>query len=124
MTARSIVAFTALLVTACAGAPAGPDAPKEVTGQNIAPYAAHEECLPLAPGDRLDYRFTSTSPLGFNIHYHESNAVIMPVVREGVTADSGIFQPNAAREFCLMWEAGAVPVLINYRIAVRRRTAP
>jgi hypothetical protein len=124
MSPRATSVAAALLLAACAGAPAGPDAPKEATGQNIAPYAAHEECLALAPGDRLDYRFTSTSAVAFNIHYHESNAVIMPVVREGITADSGIFQPNAAREFCLMWEAGAVPVLITYRIAVRRRAAP
>jgi len=124
MTARAGVVLALVALAGCASAPAGPDAPKEVTGQNIAPYAAHEECLPLAPGDRLDYRFTSSSPVAFNIHYHERNAIVMPVVREGVTADSGIFQPSAPQEFCLMWEAGAVPVLVSYRVAVRRRAAP
>jgi len=124
MSARAPIVALALTLAACAGAPAGPDAPKEVTGQNIAPYAAHEECVELAAGDRLDYRFTSTSPVAFNIHYHDRTTVVMPIVRDGVTADSGIFQPNTAREFCLMWEAGAEPVLVSYRVAVRRRAAP
>jgi hypothetical protein len=118
---RLLSACAWLLVAGCASAPADPDAPVEVNGQNIAPYASVEECRTLAPGDRLDYRFTSTSPVAFNIHYREANAVIMPIVREGVVADSGIFQPIVAQRFCVAWEAGAVPVAVSYRIAVRRR---
>ncbi|HSV17414.1 MAG TPA: hypothetical protein VLR71_03325 [Casimicrobiaceae bacterium] len=118
---RLLSAGAWLLVAGCASGPANPDAPLEVNGQNIAPYASVEECRTLAPGDRLDYRFTSTSPVAFNIHYRESNAVIMPIVREGVVADSGIFQPIVAQRFCVAWEAGAVPVAVSYRIAVRRR---
>jgi hypothetical protein len=118
---RAHVVAAALVLVGCTSAPAGPDAPRDVSGRNIAPYAALEECVTLAPGDRLDYRFTSTSAVAFNIHYHEGNAVVSPVVREGVTADGGIFQPIARQDFCLTWEAGAVPVLVSYRIAVRRR---
>ena len=118
---RALACCLCAALAACAGAPAGPDGPRERTGQNIAPYASHEECLTLGPGDRLDYRFTSTSPVTFNIHYHEDNAVVSPIVREGVSADSGIFQPVVRQSFCLTWEAGAVPVLVSYRVAVRRR---
>lgn len=116
-----LFASAGLLVAGCASTPADPDAPREVNGQNIAPYASLEECRPLAPGDRLDYRFTSTSPVAFNIHYRESNSVVMPIVRDGVVADSGIFQPIIAQRFCVAWEAGPVPVAVSYRIAVRRR---
>ena len=122
MMKRLLVAGAWLLVAGCASAPDDPDAPHEVNGQNIAPYASFEECRALAPGDRLDYRFNSTSPVAFNIHYRESNAVIMPIVREGVVADSGIFQPIVGQRFCVAWEAGPVPVAVSYRIAVRRRT--
>jgi hypothetical protein len=118
---RALACCLAAALAACAVAPAGPDAPRERTGQNIAPYESHEECLTLGPGDRLDYRFTSTSPITFNIRYREDNAVISPIVREGVSADSGIFQPVARQTFCLHWEAGAAPVLVSYRVAVRRR---
>ena len=117
---RALAACLLAVVAACATTRGDPDA-RESSGQNIAPYASHEECLTLGPGDRLDYRFTSTSPVAFNIHYQEDNATISPIVREGVSADSGIFQPVARRAFCLAWEAGPVPVLVSYRVAVRRR---
>ena len=110
-----------LALAGCASAPTDPDAPKDVSGQNIAPYEVHQECRNLVAGDRLDYRFTSSSPVSFNIHYHEINAVVIPLSREGVTADSGIFQPTAPHEFCLTWEAGGVPVVVSYRVGVRHR---
>ena len=108
-------------LAACATTGGGDPDARESQGQNIAPYESHEECLALGPGDRLDYRFTSTSAITFNIRYRENNAVISPIVREGVTADSGIFQPVVRQSFCLAWEAGPVPVLVTYRVAVRRR---
>jgi hypothetical protein len=117
---RALACCLVAAVAACATTPGDPDA-RESKGQNIAPYESHEECLTLGPGDRLDYRFTSTSAVTFNIRYRENGAVISPIVREGVTADSGIFQPVVRRAFCLAWEAGAVPVLVSYRAAVRRR---
>lgn len=121
---RAIVtAVVALAVAGCASAPAGdPNAPRIVNGFGLAAYAIHEECRSLAPGDRLDYSFSSTAPVAFNIHYHDSNAVLMPIARDAVTADSGIFQPVVRQEYCLMWEARAAPVTLDYRIAVRRRS--
>jgi hypothetical protein len=119
---RTGVALAVAALAGCASAPpADPDAPRVVTGYALGAYAAHEECRTLSPGDRLDYRFTSTVPLAFNIHYHEGSAVLMPISREGVTADSGIFQPVVRQDFCLMWEAGATPATLEYRVSVRRR---
>ncbi len=77
--------------------------------------------MPLAAGDRLDYRFTSSAPVGFNIHYRDQNAVVIPIAREAVTADSGIFQPALPQEYCLTWEAGGAGATLEYRFAVRRR---
>jgi hypothetical protein len=109
----------ALLAGACATTPPDPDA--RSGSVPLAPYASHEECLTLAPGDRLDYRFRSTAPIAFNLHYHDGNAVVMPLQRDGVTADSGFYQPVLAHDFCLMWEAGAAPATVDYRVGVRRR---
>ena len=117
---RTLACCLFAALAGCASTPADPDA-RESKGQNIAPYESHEECLTLGPGDRLDYRFSSTSAVTFNIRYRENNAIISPIVREGVTADSGIFQPVARHTFCLAWEAGPVPVLVSSRAAGRRR---
>ena len=118
----ALVAGAAILaLAACASrGPVDPDAPRDVH-QSLAPHALHEDCMKLAPGDRLDYRFTSSAPVAFNVHYHAGNAVVMPIAREAITADSGIFQPALAEDYCLMWEAGPEPTALDYRVAVRRR---
>ena len=35
-------------------------------------------------GDRIEFAFESTEPVDFNIHYHEGNAVVMPIVARQV----------------------------------------
>ena len=111
----------ALALAGCATTPAPGDAPRDATAVGLAPYASHQECRRLVPGDRLDYRFTSTAPLAFNIHYSNGNAVVMPISRDAVTADSGIYQPITAENYCLAWEAGAQAASLDYHVAVRHR---
>jgi len=120
MSGRAAVLCFALAAAGCATAPPDPDA-REARDLALAPYAAHEECLGLRPGDRLDYRFHSSVSVAFDIHYREEHAVVMPLRREGVTADSGIYQPVIAQHFCLAWQAGAGGARLDYRIGVRRR---
>jgi hypothetical protein len=115
-----LAAAAVLVAYGCATAPANPDR-RSATNVALAPYALHEECVAMRPGDRLDYRFRSSVPIAFNIHYHEAHAVVMPVQRDAVTADSGIYQPVLAHDFCLMWEAGAAAAALDYRLDVRRR---
>ena len=43
----------------------------------------------------------------------------MPIAREAITADSGIFQPVLAEDYCLMWEAGPAPTALDYRVRGR-----
>ncbi len=95
------------------------DAPKIVQGHAVASYQIHEECVALQPGERVEYRFESTEPVDFNIHYHEGNAVVMPLVREKSREDAGIYSVRIAQDYCLMWEAGAAGAMIDYRIRVR-----
>lgn len=110
----------ALSLSACATATLTADTPKTVIGHALAPRELHEECLRLAPGDRVDYSFDSSERIAFNIHYHEGNAVVMPVSREATRADAGVFAPSLAQHYCLMWEAGPAGALIDYRIRLRR----
>jgi len=95
-----------LALAACATDPVAPGEPRIVRDHPMTAYDIHEECLRLTVGDRVDYYFSATEPLAFNIHYHEANAVVAPVVREGVRADGGVFAPRIAQDYCLMWEAG------------------
>jgi hypothetical protein len=118
-----MAAATVLGLAGCAATPAiEPGKPLEVRAHPLPPYEAHEECASLRPGDRLHYRFESTAPLAFNIHFHEGRAVVMPVTRDRATADEGTFVPLAARDYCLMWEAGAEGATIDYAVRLTRGT--
>lgn len=119
-----VMAAAAVLgLAGCAATPAiEPGKPLEVRAHPLPPYEVHEECASLRPGDRLHYRFESTAPLAFNIHFHEGRAVVMPVTRDRATADEGTFVPLAARDYCLMWEAGAEGTTIDYAVRLTRGT--
>ena len=112
----SLFALPAFVLTGCAGDPYRLDAPRSAAGVELAPYGIHEECVALEPGNRIDYYFTSVAPVAFNLHYHDANAVIMPIIRERVTQDSGVFTAELRQTYCLMWEAGAEASLLDYRI--------
>ena len=109
------------LLAACATSPAGE--PKVVKDLDIAPYSLHEECMHLNVGDHVDYDFISNYPVDFNVHYHDGNAILLPVSREKVYSDSGRFAPIIDHDYCLMWETGLAGALLDYRVAVRHATA-
>ena len=111
LAAVPLCACTAALITA--------DAPRSVTGQPIAPYAWHEECLRLEPGDRVEFAFESSEPVDFNIHYHEGRTVVMPLVHEKSRGNAGVLAPLTAQDYCVTWEAGPAGALVDYRIRLR-----
>ncbi len=113
------LAAIAVLGSGCTSAPLQPGEAKIVREEPLAPYDAREECLRLVVGDRLDYEWTATRPVSFNIYYREGNAVLAPIVRERVTADLGVFVPPMPQDYCLQWEAGPGGALLDYRIRLR-----
>jgi hypothetical protein len=112
----------ALAVALLAGGCATPDdpyrldQPRSGAGVEIAPYAVREECFTLNADDRIDFYFTSTAALSFNIHYHDGTAVVEPLAREHTTAEASDFVADRRQVYCMMWEAGAEPALIDYRV--------
>jgi hypothetical protein len=116
----AIAALSALpLLAGCAAAPVTVDAPKSVTRHRLAPFASHDECVRLTPGDRLDYAFEASETVAFDIRYREGVAVVAPIVREQSRTDAGVFVARIARDYCLMWEAGAAGAFIDYRLRLR-----
>jgi hypothetical protein len=100
----------------CASVPGRLDAPKAVFGLELAPYASIEECVALEAGERIGFRFEALSPVAFNVHFHDQNAVIMPLSRERTTSESGDFVADRKQIYCLTWEAGAEGSVLDYRI--------
>jgi hypothetical protein len=117
MSARSAVLLAALFAAACATTdPYRLDAPRSGAGVELAPYAMREECFRLDSGDRIDFYFSSTAAVAFNIHYHDANAVVMPIERTGSREASGDFEADRPEIYCMMWEAGAESALVDYRV--------
>jgi len=110
-------AFWIAMTAGCASAPGRLQAPKAVIGLELAPYATVEECVVLEPGERIAYRFESRLPVAFNVHFHDDNAVVMPLTRDGTTSESGDFAADRKQVYCLMWEAGAQGSVLDYRVS-------
>jgi len=122
MTACARSAALALVVVAagCASEPLTLAEPRAVKGMPLAPYEARGECVRLAEGDRLEYRFEASEPVTFEIRYRDGLATIAPVVRDASLGYAGIFVAALPRDYCLVWEAGDAGALVDYRL--RRRT--
>jgi hypothetical protein len=116
---RSIATAIVLVATACAEQPLAPGQPKSAN-LDLAPFATHEDCVDLVPGDRLDYRFESNAPVKFNISYRDSDMIVQPITRDDILADAGVFAPRIKSRYCLNWEARASGALVDYHAAVRR----
>ncbi len=112
-------ACVALAALAGCAAPINPDEPKAVAALAVAPYEIHEECVRLVPGDRLEYTFEATERVNFEIRYREGDAVVAPIARDSTRADAGVFIAQLARDYCLVWEAGAAGALLDYRVWLR-----
>ena len=113
---KAAAAVVTLAVVACAGDPYRLDAPRSGAGVELAPYALHEECFTLDAGERVAFHFESVAPVAFNIHYHEGNAVIMPIERAHATQESGDFSADRKEIYCMTWETGAEPTLLDYGV--------
>ena len=109
-------AFAVLLLSGCAADPYQLDTERGAGGIELAPFALREECVALRAGERIGFYFVSVAPVAFNIHYYDANAVIMPMVREHATQESGEFTADRKQIYCLMWEAGAQPSILEYRL--------
>jgi hypothetical protein len=120
---RGLPGVAALTFCACTAPGITADAPKTVLAHPLPSYQIHEECATLEPGDRVEYAFESDVPVAFNLHYREGNAIVMPVVRDGLHEDAGFYVARIAHDYCLRWEAGPVGARIDYRIRVRARAS-
>lgn len=124
MSVRSTAAWLALPLAACAGDTMVAGEFKTMKAFAIAPYELHEECMTLAAGARIDYRFEARMPVDFDVRYREGGAIISTVSREEVREASGVFVAPAARRYCVHWQAGREGALVDYGVRLLPARAP
>jgi hypothetical protein len=97
----------------------------------IRPGRIHEECLQTLPNQTIEYLFSTSRPVNFNIHYHRDNEVFYPISEESISSLGGSLNCHEAlaemsgevseetESFCLMWtNPHDVYVTLDYEIAV------
>ena len=109
---RKLVALAVLIVTlgACATVAERENPEPEKLEVVLAPGKTYEECYPADPPRVMDYWFSSSAPIEFNIHYH-GDVVVYPVRSEAAIEWRGVFDLVSIRDynlekppfFCLMW---------------------
>ena len=121
---RSMAAWLALPLAACAGDTMHSGENRTIKGQVIAPYEIHEECMTMTTGDRLDYRFEANALVDFDIRYREGSAVISTISRDDVREAAGVFVSPRTRRYCTHWEAGPQGALVDYQLRLLPAAAP
>ena len=119
MTRAAAALVATIALAGCASTTMTAGEPKIVKAHPLPSYQIHEECFKLREGDRVEFRFESNEPVDFNLHYHEGQAVVMPISREKSSEYGGVYVARIPQDYCLMWEAGAAGAKLDYRILIK-----
>lgn len=95
-----------------------PEPPKPTL---IKPGKMVEKCMTLSSAQKLEYQFTTSKPVDFNIHYHKGESVYYPVKRNKTAAEADVYTPGPGRsEYCMMWEnkSSASDIELNYAFRI------
>ena len=84
----------------------------------ISPGQATEVCGQIEPRLPVDWRFSATGPLNFDIHRHAGDAVIYAMKSYLTREQNGKFSPTFSFNWCWMWtneSAENVTVRVNLK---------
>ena len=100
-----IVSFAALFLSGCA-AKDGEVAHEDIKGKTItiATGDFFEACDKWTPGDKVNFTFTSSKPVVFNVHYHEKHAKMYSIKDTLVDEFDGSFVVESENIHCCMWK--------------------
>lgn len=77
-----------------------------------------EICGTLAQGASVLWKFESSGPTDFNIHYHVGKEVVYPVKRSRVAAAEGVLAVSVPQDYCWMWtNKGAESVRVKIELS-------
>ena len=84
--------------------------------KTLEPGKVFEACITMQPGDKLEYTFSTSSELWFNIHYHDDEKVVYAVPFGLTSSESAVFTSAASNKYCMMWKnTGPVSIDLTLR---------
>ena len=101
----AIVSFAALFISGCA-AKEEKAAHEDIKGKTITIGTGdfYEACDEWTPGDKVNFSFTTTQPVTFNVHYHEKHAKMYAIEDTKVKEFGGSFVVESENIHCCMWK--------------------
>src|SRR4030067_3849826 len=72
---------------------------KEKLEITVDPHRSYEECVELRATSILDYSFTASKPVNFNIHYHAEGGIFYPVSENNVPVSKGTFSTQEEKHY-------------------------
>lgn len=66
-----------------------------------------EVCGRFDEGQQIDWRFSATAPLDFNIHYHTEDDTVLPAKQDAVTSMEDRLVTLVEQGYCWMWSNGS-----------------
>ena len=101
-----LAGFVALFVSGCATTDSGKPGHAEKKGKRVTISTGDffEACDKFSVGDTIEYSFTSTKPVMFNVHYHDKRTKVYPVEEHLTDETSGSFVVESKAIYCCMWD--------------------
>ena len=118
-----IVAMAALLINGCAakGEKAAHGDAKG-TAITIGTGDFYEACDSWAPGDKVSFKFTSSAPVMFNVHYHQKHAKMYAIEDTSTENYEGSFIVQSDDIHCCMWKNdNPKNVTLTYDMSVEKQ---
>jgi len=85
----------------------------------VAPGQSEEVCGTIEPRFPVEWRFTASGPLTFNIHRH-SGADVVYAMRSYLTREqNGKFSPTLNYDWCWMWTNESAEA-VTFRVDLKR----
>jgi hypothetical protein len=105
--AAMLIIVSANVVAAAADAGKASAPLKKEISVTIKPGKVHEECIELKSGTTVAYRFKTSKPVPFNIHFHSGTGkdekVEYPVKLDQADAADDVLKITADQHYCWMW---------------------
>jgi hypothetical protein len=86
----------------------------------IAPGKIAEVCGDVFPEKPIDWRFTASDTVDFNIHRHDRSDVVYHTRSYRTKEQASTFAPKEAYEWCWMWTNDS-PNTVSVRVQMRRK---
>jgi len=118
-----LIGFAVLVFSGCATTDSGKPGHAEKKGKRLTiPTGDYfEACDKFPLGATVEYSFTSTKPVLFNVHYHDKRTKVYPVKEQLTDEVSGTFVVDSKAIYCCMWEnKNSKFVKMTYKMNVKK----